>query len=75
MAKLRPFLAISSEIQADFSALQTAWRRGQSGANHSHANSLLTGKNTGNLHIFAQQNRTQINASYRFWAEKPLIRI
>jgi hypothetical protein len=28
MAKLRPFLAISSEIQADFSALQTAGRSG-----------------------------------------------
>src|SRR5579872_710633 len=53
IAKWPRFLAISNSMQPDFSPSQTEWRRTQSAANPSPLNSLLTGKNTGNLRISA----------------------
>lgn len=50
---MRRFSRILPGVLQGFSAVQIAWRCAQSGANRSPSNSLLTGKNTGNLRNFA----------------------
>ena len=52
IAKYGHISDISATVGQRFSAVQTAWRCVQSGANLSPPNSLLTGKNTGNLPVF-----------------------
>ena len=58
VAKYGHLSRISEVEEPTFSAVQTAWRCAQSSANLSPLNSLLTGKNTGNLRDFDPKNRT-----------------
>jgi len=60
------FGAFRGKVWRNSSALQTCWRSAQSGANLSLPNSLLTGKNTGNLRNFDLQKPHSFPLSYTF---------
>jgi hypothetical protein len=56
--KMGIFRAFRGKGWRNFSTVQTVWRSTQSGANLSPANSLITGKITGNLRDFKPKNRS-----------------